>query len=109
MSLIPRVIPCTVASGASFGNADLGGVYNKVYLENVAPGAAVALYAARALGGTYRQVLYPSSGVVQGGAVSITSAASGQILQVPLEGLQYVQVAVTATAANGTTFYLICS
>lgn len=104
----PKVITCAVASGASIGNADLGQRWEKVYLDNEAPGAAMTLYAARTSGGTYKQVLWPNTHTVAN-AVTIGSATSGKVVEVPLGGLQYVQVALTATAANGTTLYFICS
>jgi len=104
----PIVVTCTVASGASIGNANLGQRWEKVFIDNAAPGAAATLYASRTSDGTYKQVLWANTHSVAN-PVLLGSATSGKIVEVPLGGLQYVQVALTATAANGTELYFICS
>lgn len=98
----------TVASGASIsGEVDLGGAWNKVYLENRAPGAAVWLYGANASGGTYYRLARSNTSTAE--VFAIGSATSGGLVPVDLAGVRYVKVAVTATAANGASFAFICS
>lgn len=98
----------TVASGASVsGEIDLGGAWNKVYLENEAPGAAVWLYGSRSSGGTYYRLAYAGSSTAEPWVIG--SATCAGIVPVDLQGYRYVKYAVTATAANGTSFAFICS
>lgn len=110
-----KVYTGTIASGASISNEiDLGRTYRTVYLDSDGLGANASIYishAASGSSGTYNQLYHPNvntSTAQAPNAFVITSALSGGVVPLP-DGIRFLKVAVTATAANGANFRLICS
>lgn len=107
LTLTKTFSTAVASNGTLSGELDLGGVWERVFMENPAPGAAVKLLASRSSGGTFYAVGYPNTSSAQ--AFEVGSATSAGIVEVPVAGLRYVKVRVTATAANGASFAFICS
>jgi hypothetical protein len=98
-------------SGASQSSMlDLGRGYAKVIYDCTGAGDSTHFLGAISPTGTTRIVRYPvASGLSAPQTATVGSACSGSLVEVPLAGIQFVKVVVTAGVANGATLYLYCS
>ena len=100
-----RIFTLTVPSGVTTSNeVDLGRSYRKVYLETPSPIAAEAvIYAASESGGTFKQ-MYNS-----GATAVIASSISNMFIDLKdYAYTRYMKIALTAAAANGSTYKVVC-
>lgn len=108
-----KVFTCSVASAATLsGEVDLGKDWRSVYLEiaSMTSNSQHHIQAAASSGGTYRRVKVAnvSTGTVQTLDFAVASTATSTFIKIPVDGLQYVKVELTATADSGQSYRIVC-
>lgn len=109
----PTVYVVTMPSGATFTSiVDLQRNWKTVYMEfpTFSTGAAIFINAAPTSDGTFRRVFNPAinSSTVGINVFQISTAASNGFVPIP-NGFRFMKIEMSAAAANGGQFNLICS
>ena len=99
------------SAGSASPVVNLGRGYSKVLYDCTGAGDSSMFYAYPTATGTRKLVRHPVlSGMSAPQTCTVGSAVSGSLVEVtPLQGVQFVQVIVTANVANGATLRLYCS
>lgn len=111
---VGQVFTATVASGASVsGEVNLGRTFARVYVDPLSMSTSIHFGAAPVVlgaAGTYRTIKYPViSGLSAPQTVTVGTAVSGSLVEVPLAGLQFIKVYAAGGEADGASCTLICS